>query len=361
MSDHMQKKTIDDLNESVLRVINRITVFFSLLRESGGIYWRTRLNEPVYRNIIFRSLLIAVLILFYGPVLHAGTPFVNQNDDAECCPELDDDQIWGREELSAGITWKYAAFDSLFGAPQYINLLVMHGDTAARWIQMAAADDMEVDRRFMRPSDFARQFTTLAVVNGGFFSDHPEYVNTGIFKWKGLVYPFMKEETEELQFVGSSAAGIDSVGNWLFMNRKGPAWADDWPEAASAIAGAHRLLEAGNIPEPVLSSIWRSERETRHAGLRHPRTAICLTGDNRIILLVADGRHEQAQGLNLNELAQVMQRLGCRDAVNLDGGGSSTMYIEGRGVVNHPSDNRSFDNEGERPVRTVLIVRRPGS
>jgi exopolysaccharide biosynthesis protein len=64
--------------------------------------------------------------------------------------------------------------------------------------------------------------------------------------------------------------------------------------------------------------------------------------------------------MNLIELQQVMRWLGCVSALNLDGGGSSTMYIKGEpenGVVNYPSDNKKFDHAGEREVaNTVLLV-----
>ena len=76
------------------------------------------------------------------------------------------------------------------------------------------------------------------------------------------------------------------------------------------------------------------------------------------MLLVADGRNKQAAGLSMNELLQVMQALGCADAVNLDGGGSTTMVVRGQ-VVNHPSDNKEFDAAGERPVANAIIVRQP--
>ena len=307
---------------------------------------------------------------------------------------------WHRQELEPGITWKYTS-DSLFGAPQYLNVLVMDADTAAVRFRLEAADRVDKPHppeepvRHLTASEFARIFDPLAVINAGFFSDHPEYVSSGIFKVEGEVYPFMKEEPEELRFVGSSAIGIDRQGNWLFFNRVDAAWPSDWPEAHTAVAGAHRLLEGGIIPEPVVSESYVSMREQRHAGLRHPRTAICLTdgadghsgsrasglqqpgtsssgwqahdeptaeADSavssrpEILILVADGRHDEAVGLTLRELAMVMLDLGCMDAVNLDGGGSSTMYIRDRGVVNHPSGNGVFDHEGERAVRTVIMI-----
>ena len=300
---------------------------------------------------------------------------------------------WDQMELQPGITWAQTN-DSLFGSPQFINLLVMVADTAAARFRLEAADRVdkphphEEPLRYLTASGFARHFDPLAVINAGFFSDHPEYVNSGIFKVRGEIYPFMKQEPEELRFVGSSAVGIDREGNWLFYNRVDEAWPSDWPEAHTAVAGAHRLLEDGQIPEPVAGKNYSSFREQRHAGLRHPRTAICLTdgftveADSpateyrfalsrateppiakppvsdrpEIIILVADGRHQQAVGLTLRELATIMEGLGCVDAVNLDGGGSSTMYLRNRGVVNHPSGNWEFDHEGERAVRTVIMI-----
>ena len=288
------------------------------------------------------------------------------------------DISWHREQLEPGIIWMHTS-DSLFGAPQFLNVLVMDADTAAARFRLEAADRVDKPHppeepvRHLTASEFARIFDPLAVINAGFFSDHPEYVSSGIFKVEGEVYPFMKQEPEELRFVGRSAVGIDQDGNWLFRNRENHTWPDDWPEAHTAVTGAHRLVEKSVIPEPVASESYVSMREQRHAGLRHPRTAICLTGDqeagnagtqteerarsdSRILILVVDGRHEEAVGLSLRELAEVMLSMGCQDAVNLDGGGSSTMYIRGKGVVNHPSGNRRFDHEGERAVRTVIMI-----
>ena len=60
--------------------------------------------------------------------------------------------------------------------------------------------------------------------------------------------------------------------------------------------------------------------------------------------------------MTLNEVAELMQLLRCKDAVNLDGGGSTTMWISGKpfnGVVNMPRDNKKFDHEGERAVSDI--------
>lgn len=90
---------------------------------------------------------------------------------------------------------------------------------------------------------------------------------------------------------------------------------------------------------------------------RHNRTALGLRPDGTTILLVADGRFKhKAEGLSLTELERVMRWLGCSDAINLDGGGSSTMYIKNSGVVNYPSDNNRHDHEGERPVSNAILL-----
>jgi len=93
---------------------------------------------------------------------------------------------------------------------------------------------------------------------------------------------------------------------------------------------------------------------------RHNRTALGLRPDGTTLLVVADGRFKHtAEGLTLPELEMVMRWLGCSDAINLDGGGSSTMYVHGKphgGVVNYPSDNRQHDHEGQRPVSNAILV-----
>ena len=100
--------------------------------------------------------------------------------------------------------------------------------------------------------------------------------------------------------------------------------------------------------------------EKRFVSGRHNRTAIGLKPDGTVVLLVADGRSKGvAEGLSLTELTLIMRWLGCCDAVNLDGGGSSTMYVRGKGeggIVNHPSDNGRFDAQGERPVANAILV-----
>ena len=58
------------------------------------------------------------------------------------------------------------------------------------------------------------------------------------------------------------------------------------------------------------------------------------------------------------ETAYIARQLGLVEALNLDGGGSSTLWTAREGVLNHPYDNRRFDHEGERGVPNCIVVRR---
>jgi exopolysaccharide biosynthesis protein len=91
--------------------------------------------------------------------------------------------------------------------------------------------------------------------------------------------------------------------------------------------------------------------------VRHPRTAVGIAAGGRRVLLVAvDGRQRPwSDGMTLRELADLFLALGAPTAINLDGGGSTTL------VVREPSGalriaNRPSDREGERPVGNALAV-----
>ncbi|MFI5664314.1 phosphodiester glycosidase family protein [Streptomyces sp. NPDC051684] len=85
---------------------------------------------------------------------------------------------------------------------------------------------------------------------------------------------------------------------------------------------------------------------------RNPRTLAGTDAAGRTLLVTADGRSTGSLGLSINESADVAESLGLRDAINLDGGGSTTMVVDGQ-VINDPSDAT-----GERPVGDALLVLR---
>jgi hypothetical protein len=118
---------------------------------------------------------------------------------------------------------------------------------------------------------------------------------------------------------------------------------------AMIIGGWPRILSDG---EDVAADAATLEGTiSRNAEARHPRTAAGFSRDSSTLFLVTvDGRSENSGGVTLVELARLMRRLGAWQAINFDGGGSTTMVVEGR-VVNGPSDA-----SGEREVGNALMV-----
>lgn len=85
---------------------------------------------------------------------------------------------------------------------------------------------------------------------------------------------------------------------------------------------------------------------------KHPRTAMGYTADDRLIIMVVEGRNPGvAEGVSLTELAQLLKELNCTEAMNLDGGGSSCMLINGKPTI------KVSDKEGQRPVPAVFIIK----
>ena len=119
----------------------------------------------------------------------------------------------------------------------------------------------------------------------------------------------------------------------------------DWKGVNHILSGGPYLVKDGEV------YVDMTEEKLSSVGGRNPRTAIGYTKDNHLIMLTADGREGASIGLTLNELAKLMKQLGCENAMNLDGGGSTVMYINGR-VVNKPAI------QGGIPLSHTLVVRK---
>ena len=92
---------------------------------------------------------------------------------------------------------------------------------------------------------------------------------------------------------------------------------------------------------------------------RHPRTAIGTDKKRNAYLIVVDGRSNgNAEGVTIAELTKICEWLGLHNAINLDGGGSSTMWTKSAGVVSYPCRNKKFDHKGDRRVSSCIVVKR---
>lgn len=116
-----------------------------------------------------------------------------------------------------------------------------------------------------------------------------------------------------------------------------------------AVGGVPRLIRDG---KNVVAQAYQQEgASSSFTYNRHPRTAVGFSKDStKIYFVTVDGRQAKSVGMTLDELANFMLTLGVWQAVNLDGGGSTTMVVRGK-VVNSPSDT-----VGERSVSNAVLI-----
>lgn len=199
----------------------------------------------------------------------------------------------------------------------------------------------------------AQRSNALAAVNGSFFD-----MNAGnpvcFLRINGLTLgentPGKEDSVNRKYYQYATLTLADGRPQFVIPDSN-RLWENTLPDSNIMTAGPMLLWKGGIIPQ-------RDDRTfVTH---RHNRTALGRKKDGTTVLLVADGRFKnQAEGLTLPELERIMLWLGCTDAINLDGGGSSTMYVQGRahnGIVNYPSDNHSHDHEGMRPVSNAIVI-----
>lgn len=250
---------------------------------------------------------------------------------------------WEREKLAPGLIWKstHTMIDDT--VPQNINLLIVN--TLKRKLSIIYNAAINI-----KTSTQATETDAIAAINAGFFNvkdgGSVTYIKVNgkvtesdtATRWKrvpnmnGSVIINSSGAVEIMKALSNSA--YDSNGNYRDV----------------LITGPLLLLDGKRNPLPETSLVIN----------KHPRSGIGLINAHKIVLITLDGRTHEATGMTLVGFTELMISLKCRDAVNLDGGGSTTMWIRGKpfdGVVNMPCDNKLFDHEGERSVSDIFIVK----
>ena len=223
-------------------------------------------------------------------------------------------------------------------------------------------------------ASFANDLGSLAVINGGYFrQDLIPSRHVGLLKVdQQLLQPSINYVTREDQkyFLTRAAIGIDRNGfidlAWTFnrgdtlfevpvppKHRPGQpdsifdeqADYDLW-NVAQAIGGGPMLISDGKLQVSTNSEVFFG---TSIPDI-HPRSAYGYRADGTLLLVVVDGRQQASRGVNLEELAVLMLDLGCVEALNMDGGGSTTLIVNGKLI------NRPLGSTGQREVMSALVI-----
>jgi exopolysaccharide biosynthesis protein len=254
--------------------------------------------------------------------------------------------LWTHDTLN-GIVLKTIHFQhkEYFQSNQFIAILEIPGDSPH--LLGFAYDSIRT-----RTSTLAERHDAIAAVNGSFFDmdRHNPICYLRIDSVERGINEPGKDTINRKYYQYGTLALTDGKPHILHTD-SARLWERELPYRDIMTAG------------PLL--IWNGQDQPMRNDLsfvnkRHNRTAIGIRPDGTVLLLVVDGRTRESEGMSLDELIRTLRWMGCRDALNLDGGGSTTLYVKGKahgGIVNYPSDNGRFDHAGERAVSNVIIVR----
>ena len=262
-------------------------------------------------------------------------------------PEYSFSQVFNKvkvEKIQAGIKLDHWSGTHEKWGSQYI--LILKAKYPKYRLDLAFAKDS-----LIKTSSFAKQSNALAAINGGFFD----------MKAGGSV-SFLVSDGKVIHENKPNVLSIDNEmgANALVIYENGKS--EILPTEGTNRIPMLKNVEDALVTGPLLlnNSQINNLKKRPFNDLKHPRSAICIE-KKEIWLIAVDGRHKEATGLNLNELSQFLISCGCQHAINLDGGGSTTLFLNTNkfnGIVNHPSDNKKFDSEGERPVANILFIRK---
>jgi len=248
---------------------------------------------------------------------------------------------WNWRDLGKGAQVGYAQLP-LFGSMQSISVIRYPMRRVRTFIandSAAASDSTEA---------LALRYGAIAAINASYFNVRTLYPTTFVKddgKQEGWTTP------RELYRVD----GLMTIKGKRYL-RMFPCDTLSYPDA---VKGCSEAIAAG----PVLLQEGREARDTwpvkdKFYDKRHPRTLVGTTADGWAYLIVIDGRFPgQGIGTTIHETAEIARMFGLKEALNLDGGGSSVLWTRRYGVISNPYDNKRFDPYGQRVVPNIIYIK----
>lgn len=210
--------------------------------------------------------------------------------------------------------------------------------TDATQLRSAFADDSFGENITQTTSAIAEANDALFAINGDYYG----FRDTGIEIRNGVVYRDSPAREGLAFWLDGSVTVYDETTTSAQELLDSGVW--------NTVSFGPALVEDGAVVDGIESVEVDTNIGNHSIQGEQPRTAIGVIDDNHLVFVVVDGRSPgHSKGVTMTELAQIMIGLGATTAYNLDGGGSSTMYYDGR-VVNTPS------NGGERGTSDILYV-----
>ena len=344
------------------------------------VYWFQTFRSPMAANIQFvffnpkkgKKGDTLVKVLLNGEEAHLGDlegfPYYRW-DDVKAYLKARTDQFvfrpeeqgWTVKEVEPGL--KYRQFTgSVDGSAQ--RVFVVDWDTSVPGLALK----FSASAPGVRPSDLFREKGAVVVMNacyekasvvvkvdGDYISCMPNntVMSTGVPNWKndGAVYTDGGNKVR-ISYDGKGKT-VDEIRTFYATSTdpnifsSAPMLIDDFQPVGESFAGFQTDV-----------SRYDYEDARRHQGVRHPRTAVALTEDGHFLMIVVDGRRPGvSEGMTARELTRFLKKnFNPRYALNMDGGGSSTLVVAGEGDPDTHVVNRPTDARGERLVGSHFVL-----
>lgn len=250
---------------------------------------------------------------------------------------------WEVKKIAPGLKFKHYWFNkNLFDTSENISILEIAPHKKAK---LALGFEKQILKYV---ADYATQSDAIAAINGGFF-DVKNGGGVDVVRANGEMINTNRPGKNGNRPVHQMAALVFKNGSLSIAKWDGTA---DWETHLDG-----DVLDAG----PLL--IYKGTAEVLDTvslvRLRHPRTAVAVA-NGKILLITIDGRNANSGGVDLHQMTKILKWLHASEAVNMDGGGSTTMYIKNEtpnGIVNYPCDNKKWDHDGARKVANAVLVK----
>ncbi|HFI0150212.1 TPA: phosphodiester glycosidase family protein [Streptococcus suis] len=210
--------------------------------------------------------------------------------------------------------------------------------SSAEYLKTALAQNTYGTNVTAKTSATAAANNAILAVNGDYYGAN----STGYVIKNGVLY---RDTVRDNASYGDLAIYADGSFEIIYENEISAQELID-KGVVNLLAFGPALVENGEIVVDTSTEVGRAMSS-------NPRSAIGIIDENHYIIVVADGRTSESQGLSLYQLAEVMKQYGATTAYNLDGGGSSTLYFNGQ-VINNPTTNGNTISE--RAVSDIVYI-----
>ena len=279
---------------------------------------------------------------------------------------------WTSKTIAEGINYySFSGVEPVSGAPQ--EVFVIDWDTsnpnyALRYTwsekQNITSDIFRLQNAVVTLNAAYEPESTVIKERGHYYSCMPydTVMTTPVPNWKSeaAVYTDASGRNIAIRFDGKGKSIAEqrafyAESPWENIFTSAPMLIDDYVPVGAFFMDSTltaEQLKTYNYEDPI-----------RHQGVRHPRTAVALTEDGHFLMFAVDGRKKGiSEGMSARELTRFIERnFHPRYALNMDGGGSTTMCVRGEGdpvthVVNYPTGNRKHDHAGERRLLSHFCI-----